>query len=239
MCKYVSYFRVSTQKQGISGLGIEAQQAAVHTYLAGRDHSIIGEFIEIESGRNADRPKLAEAIALARRNKATLIIARLDRLARSVAFISQLMESSVQFIACDLPDANRLTLHILAAVAEAEARAISERTKAAMAAAKARGVILGNTTNLAEVQVMARRALVQQAERRSIDLLPTIHQIVLSGVRSVHRVADELNRRNVKTAQGKQWHGATVANIIKRRGYATLGALANSGAPTSPCHKAS
>jgi DNA invertase Pin-like site-specific DNA recombinase len=141
--KFVSYLRVSTQKQGKSGLGIEAQRAAVNGYLNGGDWQLIEECTEIESGKRSDRPVLARALALCRVHLATLVIAKLDRLARDVHFVSGLMKAGVQFVAVDMPLANPLTIHILAAVAEAEAKAISERTKAALAAAKARGTKLG------------------------------------------------------------------------------------------------
>jgi DNA invertase Pin-like site-specific DNA recombinase len=141
--KFVAYYRVSTAKQGRSGLGLEAQQEAVRAYLNGGSWQLVAEVVEVESGKRNDRSKLAEALRLCRLHGATLIIAKLDRLARNVAFISNLMESGVEFTAVDFPQANRLTVHILAAVAEHEAKAISTRTKDALAAAKARGVRLG------------------------------------------------------------------------------------------------
>src|SRR3984957_8652452 len=145
--KFVAYYRVSTAKQGASGLGLEAQQDSVRTYLNGGRWKMVDELTEIESGKRNDRPALARALALCRIHKATLIIAKLDRLARNVNFISNLMESGVEFTAVDFPQANRLTVHILAAVAEHEAAMISSRTKAALAAAKARGTRLGNPTS--------------------------------------------------------------------------------------------
>jgi DNA invertase Pin-like site-specific DNA recombinase len=138
--KFVAYYRVSTARQGRSGLGLEAQQSAVREHLNGGRWKLIAEITEIETGKRVDRPKLAEALKLCRVHGGTLIIAKLDRLARNVAFISTLMESGVDFEAVDFPQANRLTIHIMAAVAEHEAKAISERTKAALAAAKRRGV---------------------------------------------------------------------------------------------------
>ena len=170
--RYIAYYRVSTAGQGRSGLGIEAQQLAVKAYLTGRDHNLIAEFTEIESGRNSDRPKLAEALALAKKQKAILVIARLDRLARNVVFIASLMESSVEFIACDMPQATPFTLHIMAAVGEAEAKAISERTKAALAAAKERGVILGNTTNLPVARAKGRVTIINGADDHASRVLP-------------------------------------------------------------------
>jgi DNA invertase Pin-like site-specific DNA recombinase len=138
--KFVAYYRVSTQRQGRSGLGLEAQQKAVRDHLNGGNWRLVAEVTEVESGKRSDRPKLAEALKLCRLHGATLIIAKLDRLARNVAFISNLMDAGVEFHAVDFPQANRLTVHILAAVAEHEAKVISERTKAALAAAKRRGV---------------------------------------------------------------------------------------------------
>jgi DNA invertase Pin-like site-specific DNA recombinase len=141
--KFVSYLRVSTARQGISGLGLEAQRESVAQYLNGGHWTLVQEVVEVESGKRNDRPAIAEALRLCRLHRATLIIAKLDRLARNVHFISSLMESGIEFIAVDFPQANRLTVHILAAVAEHEAAMISARTVAALGAAKARGVALG------------------------------------------------------------------------------------------------
>src|SRR6202051_1034902 len=142
--KFVSYLRVSTAKQGVSGLGLEAQRATVESYLNGGKWTLVQELLEVESGKRNDRPALAEALRLCRKHKAVLVIAKLDRLARNVHFISGLMESGVEFIAADMPTANKLTVHIMAAFAEHEAAMISARTKAALQAAKARGTNLGN-----------------------------------------------------------------------------------------------
>jgi DNA invertase Pin-like site-specific DNA recombinase len=139
--RFIAYFRVSTARQGRSGLGIDAQKNAVAAYLI--DRRPLAEFVEIESGRKSDRPMLAQALAACRVHRAVLVIAKLDRLARNVSFVSALMDAGVEFVACDFPQANRLTIHILAAVAEHEARMISERTRVALAAAKARGRVLG------------------------------------------------------------------------------------------------
>src|SRR4051812_41758138 len=146
--KFVAYYRVSTTRQGQSGLGLEAQRKAVTDFLDGGHWQLVAEAVEVESGKRSDRPKLQEALRLCRLHGATLVIAKLDRLARNVAFISNLMESGVDFVAVDFPQANRLTVHILAAVAEHEREMIAQRTKAALAAAKARGVKLGNPANL-------------------------------------------------------------------------------------------
>jgi len=141
--KYIVYLRVSTDKQGVFGLGMDAQREAVRRYVQNHGH-ILAEYVEVESGKKSDRPQLTAALAECRKNRATLVIAKLDRLARNVHSISGLMNSDVEFVAVDMPTANRLTIHILAAVAEHEREMISERTKAALAAAKARGVKLGN-----------------------------------------------------------------------------------------------
>src|SRR3954471_11389197 len=141
--KFVAYYRVSTERQGRSGLGLEAQQEAVRAYLNGGSWRLVAEVVEVESGKRDDRPKLVEALALCRMHGATLIIAKLDRLARNVAFVSNLMESGGEFTAVDFPLANRLTVHILAAVAEHEAKAVSERTRTALKAARDRGQRLG------------------------------------------------------------------------------------------------
>jgi DNA invertase Pin-like site-specific DNA recombinase len=141
--KFVSYLRVSTDKQGQTGYGIDAQRAAVASYLNGGDWQLLGEFVEVESGKRNDRPELDKALAAGRKHKAKLVIAKLDRLARNVALIANLMDGKVDFVCCDMPQANRLTIHVLAAVAEHEREMISDRTKAGLAAAKARGVKLG------------------------------------------------------------------------------------------------
>ena len=228
MVKYIAYYRVSTAKQTVSGLGLEAQRAAVNAYICGREHQLIAEYTETESGRNSDRPKLAEALADAKRRRATLVIARLDRLARSVMFVASLMESGVAFVACDMVDASPLFLHIMAAVAEAEAKAISERTKAALAAARARGVKLGGP-NILDAQRLARESIIKKADDLSAGLIPIIKQMVDRGENSSHRIAAELQRLGIKTARNKNWHGITVLKMLKRQGYSSLKTLSQAG----------
>ena len=228
MVKYIAYYRCSTQKQTASGLGLEAQRAAVNAYICGREHQLIAEYTETESGRNSDRPKLAEALADAKRRRATLVIARLDRLARSVMFVASLMESGVAFVACDMVDASPLFLHIMAAVAEAEAKAISERTKAALAAARARGVKLGGP-NILDAQRLARESIIKKADDLSAGLIPIIKQMVDRGENSSHRIAAELQRLGIKTARNKNWHGITVLKMLKRQGYSSLKTLSQAG----------
>src|SRR5690349_8803297 len=191
--RFVAYYRVSTDRQGRSGLGLDAQRSAVTDYLNGGNWQLVAEFTEVESGRKNDRPELAKALAMCRRTGAALIIAKLDRLARNVAFVSNLMEAGVEFTAVDFPTANRLTIHILAAVAEHEREMISARTKAALAAAKARGTKLGNPAGLsAEARTkgtavaVARRKV--QAAARAADLAPVIAEIKASGRTSLRAI---------------------------------------------------
>jgi len=208
--QFVAYFRVSTQRQGHSGLGLEAQQAAVNEFLNSCHGDCLVEFVEVESGKKSNRPQLEKALAYAKRHKATLLIAKLDRLARNVHFISGLMASGVDFIACDMPSANKLTIHILAAVAEDEAERISQRTKAALAAAKARGVELGKTG-----KELARRNR-EEARERAKELIGVIERIRSSGVTAVQKIADELNRLGVPTPRGGKWHRNSVCRVLKR-----------------------
>jgi DNA invertase Pin-like site-specific DNA recombinase len=220
--KFVGYFRVSTAKQGASGLGLEAQQQAVNDYLNGGHWRLVGEFVEVESGKRNDRPKLAEALALCRLHGATLVIAKLDRLARNVNFISNLMESSVDFVAVDFPQANRLTVHILAAVAEHEAAMISQRTKAALGAAKARGVVLGGDRGniAAEAHRGAAVSAVKRgakAAARSSDLMPTIRRAQAKGAASLRQIAAVLNDLDLKTARGGKWSATQVQRILRSR----------------------
>jgi DNA invertase Pin-like site-specific DNA recombinase len=213
--RYIAYYRVSTVRQGKSGLGIEAQKQAVQAHLNGQKP--ISEFVEVESGRRSDRPQLAAALAASRVHKAILVIAKLDRLARNVAFVSSLMEAGVEFEACDFPQANRLTIHILAAVAEHEARMISERTRAALAAAKARGTVLGGfrgragtCTDLAK----ARAARSTKARERAIDLASTIEELRLAGAGSLRSIAAGLDARSIVATRGGKWSAAQVRNLI-------------------------
>lgn len=207
---FIAYYRVSTARQGQSGLGLEAQRAAVTQFVAQRGGVVLMEFVEVESGRRSDRPELAKALAEARRRKATLCIAKLDRLARSVAFIAGLMEAGVPFVATDMPTADRFMLHIFAAMAEEEARRISQRTKAALAAAKARGTVLGAySTELAARNIAEAEAFARQIE-------PELRAVQADGFRSLRSMAGELNRRAVPTANGGRWHALTVRRVLDR-----------------------
>lgn len=216
--KFVSYLRVSTARQGMSGLGLEAQRAAVAGYLNGGRWSLVKEVVEVESGKRNDRPAIAEALQLCRLHRATLVIAKLDRLARNVHFISSLMESGVEFTAVDFPQANRLTIHILAAVAEHEALMISERTKAALAAAKARGVRLGGDRGRiasyalsgAKASASVRRAT---ADKRAGDVGPIIESIRAGGATSLRSVAAALNEKGIPAARGGLWSAMQVRRL--------------------------
>jgi len=222
--KFVAYFRVSTQQQGISGLGLDAQRAAVSLYLNDGDWQLLREFTEIESGKRSDRPKLAEALKLCKRHKATLVIAKLDRLARNVAFISNVMESGVEFVAVDFPQANKLTVHILAAVAEYEADMISKRTREGLTQAKARGVRLGgrksSPARFAEIaaigQKAAVKAIIRKREEFEQELRPVIEEIISSGTRTYRDIAAELTKRGEPTARGGKWSSVHVMRILKR-----------------------
>jgi DNA invertase Pin-like site-specific DNA recombinase len=217
--KFVAYYRVSTQRQGRSGLGLEAQQTAVRDYLNGGDWRLVAEVTEVESGKRSDRSKLAEALKLCRLHGATLIIAKLDRLARNVAFISNLMESGVDFHAVDFPQANRLTVHILAAVAEHEAKVISERTRAALAAAKRRGVKLGGcrgTTISRAMRKASAEAVAKRADARAADLMPTIAELRAAGATSLRAIAAGLNERGIPTARGGKWSAVQVQRVLDR-----------------------
>ena len=206
----VTYLRVSTDRQGQSGLGLEAQRIAVAPYVeAGR---LLGEFVEVESGRKDDRPQLAAALALCRQYKARLVIAKLDRLARSVALISGLMESGVEFVAADMPEANRFMLHIMAAVAEHEREMISQRTRAALAVAKARGTRLGNPR---PDTAKARAVASDNARQFRIAVLPKIQALQAEG-RSLRRIAAELNTKGISTRRGGFWHAASVATALRK-----------------------
>lgn len=215
MTTYVAYYRVSTEKQGASGLGLQAQEDAVKRFVS-LDDKIIASFTEVESGRNPQRPQLAEALSVCRKMKATLLIAKLDRLSRSVAFIANLLEdtsrSKVSFVATDNPHANKLTLHILSAVAEEEARAISDRTRAALAAAKARGVKLGGDRGYRPDNTKMK----QEALRRARAVLPVVKDIQKHGITSLKGIATELNTRGLKTSSGKQWSPKQVQRVIER-----------------------
>lgn len=214
---FFAYYRVSTEKQGASQLGLEAQRDAVQRYLSssGVQGKLVGEFVEIESGRKSDRPKLAEALRECKRRKAMLVIAKLDRLSRNVHFISGLLESGVDFIATDNPHANRFQIHLLAAFAEYERDLISKRTKEALARAKARGVKLGAPDQQALSKAGAE-ALKLSAREHAANLKPVIDGLQAQGISGLKALAEALNERRVATPRGGRWHPSSVSRVLAR-----------------------
>lgn len=219
---FVAYYRVSTAKQGASGLGLEAQRKAVTDYLNGGNWRIAAEFTEVESGRKAARPELEKALAAARLHKAPLIVAKLDRLTRSVAFLSRLLEAGVEVRFCDLPQIEgpqgRFLLNSMVAVAELEAGLISQRTKAALAAARARGKKLGGDRGQRPSAVARRAARVAIADRvqsRAADLAPAIADMQANGITSLNALARELTARGIPTARGAAaWSAVQVRRAL-------------------------
>jgi DNA invertase Pin-like site-specific DNA recombinase len=217
----ISYIRVSTDKQGKSGLGIEAQRDAIAKFAATEGCEIIAEYVEIETGKGADaldrRPKLAAALANAKKIKGAVLAAKLDRLSRDVAFISGLMAQKVPFVVVELgADCDPFMLHIYAALAEKERALIAERTRAALARKKARGALLGNRTNLSEAQAKGAGANAKAADGFAANVLPVVRQIRAAGHTTLQAIADSLNARGVRTARGGAWHNSTVRNLLAR-----------------------
>lgn len=211
--RFVAYYRVSTQRQGASGLGLEAQKKSVADF-ANNNGEIIAEFTEIETGKRADRPQLLEAIALCRKNGYSLCVAKLDRLARNLHFVTTLQQSKVDFVAVDNPHATPFVIHILCAVAEAEAVAISQRTKAALAAFKARGGTLGNPRH-AEALPKANSVRCDRAKERNVKLRSIIEEIkAKTGLSKLAELAEALNLRGIKTARGNAWTPSHVFNVL-------------------------
>ncbi|RWP21024.1 MAG: recombinase family protein [Mesorhizobium sp.] len=227
MTSAVAYYRVSTQRQGRSGLGIEAQRAAVARFAEAEGMIILQEFTEVETGKGADaldrREQLNAALALARQSKCPVVVAKLDRLSRDVAFIAGLMVQRVPFIVAELgADADPFMLHLYAALAEKERRLISERTKAALASRKTTGMKLGNLTNTAEAAAKGRRISVREADQFAQSVLPIIASIQRSGITSLRGLAIALNNRGVRTARNGRWQVSNVRNILGRQASANL-----------------
>ncbi len=216
----VAYCRVSTQQQGRSGLGLEAQQAAIQAFAQAHGITLVADLVEVETGKGSDalerRPVLSQALAQAKKAKCPVIVAKLDRLSRDVAFISGLMAQRVPFVVAEMPDADPFMLHIYAAVAQWERDRISERVKAALAAKKARGHVLGNRTNIAEAGALGRASTQAQADALARNVLPIIEEIRRSGVTDLRGIADALNARGVKSARGGVWHSTSVRNVLRR-----------------------
>lgn len=217
----VAYFRVSTDRQGKSGLGLDAQRMAVAQFAAANGFEIVEAFDEIETAKGADaldrRPKLAAALASARRRKCAVVVAKLDRLSRDVAFIAGLMAQRVPFIVAELgADADPFMLHVYAALAEKERAMIAARTKAALQQKKAAGAVLGNRTNLADASKAGAASNAREADAFAANVLPVIASIQAGGAASLRAVAETLNARSVRTARGGTWTAVQVARVLQR-----------------------
>jgi len=225
--RLIVYLRVSTARQGRSGLGLDAQRTATEAFAHHRDATVLQTFTEVESGKLDRRPELTKALHLAQVTGATMLIAKLDRLSRNAAFLLTLRDSGVRFIAADMPDANELTVGIMALVAQQEREAISKRTKEALSAAKARGQKLGNP-NGAQALKLARKgnaAAVQKlkirADMHAARLRPVLIDLAEGGITSLGAVAAALNERGMLTPRGRAWHKSSVRNLLGRLGLAT------------------
>ncbi|HPM82441.1 MAG TPA: recombinase family protein [Candidatus Anammoximicrobium sp.] len=228
--RIVSYLRVSTKRQGRSGLGLEGQRAAVAEFAARNAGSVVCEYVEVETGKNNHRPELARALAHAKRSQARLVVAKLDRLSRNAAFLLTLRDSGARIVACDMPEMNELTVGIMAVVAQDEARRISERTKAALAAAKARGVKLGSArkdhwmgredkraAGLAKAQQAAAESRRQLADGAYVDLYPVVREWHETG-QSLAVIAERLNAEGHTTRRGRPWNPMQVLRVLRRAG---------------------
>ena len=222
MCKVVAYYRVSTEGQGRSGLGLEAQRQAVTALCATRSWQIMADYTEVESGKRAERKQLIAALHHAKVTGGTLVIAKLDRLSRNAAFITALQDSGAKFIAADMPEANELTVHIMAAVAQAERQAIAKRTREALTAAKVRGMKLGNPNGAAALRRAAKgnRASLEvikgNADAFASDLAPIIDRLRANGLTSLPQLSRGLNVGNFATARGGNWYPSSVRNLLNR-----------------------
>jgi DNA invertase Pin-like site-specific DNA recombinase len=221
MERAIAYLRVSTQQQQRSGLGIEAQRATIQQFASKESLTVAAEFVEFESGKGADaldrRPQLAAALAAAKASKCSVVVAKLDRLSRDVAFVAGLMAQRVPFIVAELGrDADPFMLHLYAALAEKERRLIAERTKSALAAKKAAGASLGNPRNLDHAGTLGREALARAADEFALGLIPVVQAIRATGALTLASMAIELNRRGIRSARGGKWHRSSVANLLHR-----------------------
>lgn len=220
--KIVAYHRVSTARQGRSGLGLSAQEKAIQDYAGAKAATLVGTFTEVESGKDNNRPELTKALHLAKVTGATLVIAKLDRLSRNAAFLLTLRDSGVRFVAADMPEANDLTVGVMALVAQQEREAISKRTKEALAAAKARGVKLGNPNGAEALRRAARgnaasvQAIQSKADSHAQDLAPVVESLRSEGIASLGALADHLNDRGMLTPRGGRWHKSSVRNLLHR-----------------------
>lgn len=220
--KLIGYLRVSTAKQGQSGLGLDAQLFAIEEYAGRQNAELIRKFVDIESGQYNDRPELSKALHLSRVTGATLVIAKIDRLSRNAAFLLKLRDSGVKFIAADMPDANELTVGILALIAQHERKAISERTREALKAAKARGIKLGNPNGAAAFRRAAKgnraslHVIREKAEKHAANLRPVIESLRREGIESLGQIAASLNKQGILSPRGTTWYRSSVRNLMKR-----------------------
>lgn len=219
--RYVAYYRVSTARQGRSGLGLDAQREAVRAFLNGGRWRIVAEHTEVESGRKRDRPELLKALAACRLYGATLVVARLDRLARDAGFLLTLRDAGVDFVCADMPEANRMTVGVMAVIAEHERELISQRTRAALAAARRRGVVLGNPDHLTDkARRKGTRASARvrgaAADQRAHDLAPILAELTAEGHASLRALADGLNARDVPAPRGGAWTAPQVSRVLAR-----------------------
>ena len=218
MTPIIAYLRVSTQRQGQSGLGLEAQRATVEAFARSSQRAVVETVIEVESGKHCDRPQLARALARCKLIGATLVVARLDRLARDLVFVATMLRDNVDFVACDAPFANRLTLGILSAVAEDEGRRISDRTRAALQAAKARGTVLGGYRGRAPTDAERRMAVAvrtRRARERALGLMPILEEIRAGGAATLAAIAAGLNERGLPAVRGGRWTPTGVARALE------------------------
>ena len=216
MNRFVAYLRVSTEKQGEQGHGISAQRQAIQNYLAASNGELLDEHVEVESGKKKDRPELKKAINRCKTSRSTLIIAKLDRLSRNMAFIANLMDAGIDFIACDNPFANKLTIHILAAIAEHEREMISRRTREALAAAKAKGVQLGGyrgTTLTDKIRQDALESRWTKSKEYSANVIPMIREQLKAGY-SLNATARILNQQRIVTVRGGTWTAKSVSRVV-------------------------
>lgn len=218
---FIAYYRVSTVRQGRSGLGLDAQKRSVTDFLNGGAWKLLGEFVEVESGKADDRPQLEQALAMCELTGAILVVAKLDRLSRNLAFLAKLQESGARFVAADMPEANELTIHIMAAVAQAERKAISTRTKEALAAAKARGVRLGgnrgNPDDLRKGPARSAEVRGAAALERACKVRQQIRALVAEGAAvSLRQIATALNDRGITAPRGGKWHAAQVKAVLQK-----------------------
>lgn len=221
--KFIAYYRVSTNKQGINGLGIDAQRETVNNFLNGGNWKVIDEFTEVESGQKANRPELTKAIKTCNLKGAKLVVAKLDRLSRDLHFITSLQKANIKFVVAEMPEMNELTIHLMAAMAQHERQMISQRTKQALAQARKRGIVLGNPCLRMGKQIegsgdtsKARKARKYLADNYAYQMKDIVFGLMTDGISSLNGIANELNRQDYKTRFGKAWTATAVKRLVER-----------------------